>query len=359
MQVFIRTDASIQIGSGHVMRCLTLAKQLQQKNVHVKFICRNIEGNLIEFIVQQGFEVCSLPKINTSLHWDWTKENWKKDAKETIEFIQDEYRVTDLLVVDHYSISSEWEKELRPLVKKIMVIDDLANREHDCDILLDQNYHSNIDIRYQNLVPKNCVQLLGPNYVLLRDEFFKVQHNIRKRKEKIENIIVFFGGTDPTGETIKVLAAINKLNIPEIEINVVVGGANPKSNEIEQICNEMINVTFHNQVNNMAELMQKADLAIGAGGTTTWERCFMNLPSITVIIAENQRELTESLSEKGISLNLGPSTEVGIQDIKNSITSILQEPALLRDMSTSCSQVMDPFIIKKNPVLQEIMEVCL
>ncbi|MEK4484805.1 UDP-2,4-diacetamido-2,4,6-trideoxy-beta-L-altropyranose hydrolase [Psychrobacillus sp. FSL H8-0484] len=354
MQVLIRVDSSIKIGTGHVMRCLTLANQLKSKGLQVLFVCRELEGNIIDYIQLQGFSVHSIPN-KTKLE----KAYWLEDVNQIIQIIKSGCLEVKLLIVDHYELDKEWEEKLRPFVKKIMVIDDLANRSHDCDILLDQNYYVNLETRYQSLVPKNCVQLLGPNYALLRDEFLEVVNGPRERTEKIENILVFFGGTDPTGETVKTLEALRKQIKQNVIVSVVVGASNPKRNEVEKLCHQMPNTIFHCQVSNMAELMQNADLAIGAGGSTTWERCFLRLPSITIIVAENQHELTEAISTLGTSINLGISKEVGVLDIENAISNILSNPFQIKDMSINCSKVMDQDQMREYPVLREIEVNCL
>jgi UDP-2,4-diacetamido-2,4,6-trideoxy-beta-L-altropyranose hydrolase len=193
---------------------------------------------------------------------------------------------------------------VRPLVKKIMVIDDLANRKHSCDLLLDQNYNKN-GSRYNGLVPENCIQLLGPEYALLRPQFREARENLKREKNKVKRVLVFMGGADPTNATGKVLKAIKMLNRPDIITDVVIGIANPHRERIRRLASQMPNVVCHINVDNMAELTASADLYIGAGGITTWERCCLGVPSIVIVIAENQRSATESLAEDGVVMNLG------------------------------------------------------
>ena len=343
MNVVIRTDASIEIGTGHVMRCLTLAKQLKRHGAEVTFVCRDFEGNSISYIREQGISVCSLPSIDVSASdINWTKENWKLDAEKTVSVIKELDVEVDLLIVDHYGLDSRWESSVRNATKNIMVIDDLANRMHDCDLLLDQNYYLNMEGRYQGLLPVHCVQMLGPNYILLRDEFVQVASKPRVRTGKIKNILVFFGGTDPTGETIKTLKAIKELDIPEIRFNIVVGATNPRQQEIEQLCNEMSNANYYYHISNMAELMWEADLAIGAGGATTWERCIMGLPALVVVVADNQKVAAKALARQGILICLGDYIQVNSNDIKQKVLYLLKNPNILEEISTSCKKIMDP-----------------
>lgn len=343
MNIVIRTDASVKIGTGHVMRCLTLAKQLKRHGAKVMFVCREFEGNSISYIRDQGISVCSLPSIDTNesdLHW--VKEHWKLDSEETVAVINELDDDVDLLIVDHYGLDSRWESSVRNAAKNIMVIDDLADRMHDCDLLLDQNYYLNMEERYKGLVPVHCGQMLGPNYILLRDEFVQVASKPRVRTGEIKNILVFFGGTDPTGETIKTLKAIKELDIPEIRVNVVVGAANPRQQEVEQLCSEMPNTNYHCHVSNMAELMWEADLAIGAGGATTWERCFMGLPALVIVVADNQRVAAKAMARQGIIISLGDYIQVNPKDIKQKVLRLLKNPNILEEIRISCQKVLKP-----------------
>ncbi|GAA0319214.1 UDP-2,4-diacetamido-2,4,6-trideoxy-beta-L-altropyranose hydrolase [Bacillus carboniphilus] len=356
MNVVIRTDASLEIGTGHVMRCITLARQLEQQGGEIIFICRNFPGNSISFIQSQGFQVFTLVSQEISNHWQWIKEHWRQDAKETKLIINSFNKKIDLLIVDHYGLDAKWESQLRSDVDHILAIDDLADRTHDCDLLLDQNYYLNMRKRYNGLVPDTCIQLLGPNYVLLRDEFLLLDPQEIKRGQNVNNIFVFFGGTDPTGETLKTIQAIQEFPLSGVMFTVVVGATNPQKEQIEKECKKMHNVTYYCQVNNIAELMLKADLAIGAGGTTSWERCYLGLPSISIIVAENQKELSESVAAKGAMCCLGNSTEVTNIDIRKKIIDICNKPMKRNDMIQNCWEIVNPQFVKEKLVIKKIME---
>ena len=355
MKVVIRTDASIEIGTGHVMRCITLAKQLQREGANIIFICRDFPGNSISLIQNQGFQVFSLASIECENHWQWVEENWKQDSVETIGIINRINKI-DLLIVDHYSLDAKWESNLRSVVNHIMVIDDLANRLHNCDILLDQNYYLNMKERYYGLVPCSCVQLLGPNYVLLREEFLRLDPNQIKRSGHVQNILIFFGGTDPTRETMKTLLAIAELNRYDINYSIVVGNANPQKDEIKQLCNTLSNVEYFCQVENMAELMMEADLCVGAGGTATWERSYLQLPTIIITIADNQQEVISALETQGSIYSLGQASVVTKNLIKDSISYLIENPERLRRMSECCSEIINVLEVKSHPVCSQIME---
>lgn len=328
MIAVFRVDASTQIGSGHVMRCLTLAQKLKKgKQADVYFVMRLLEGNLIELVKSKGFTVFTLPKapLNDGLkgYAKWLTATQMQDAEETNAVISQLPKI-DLLVVDSYAIDYEWESMLRPYVKQIMVIDDLANRKHDCDILLDQNFFLNKEERYNGLVAEDCKLYLGPKYALLREEFYITKEHLRKRNGGISNILVFFGGSDLTNETEKAIKAIKLLNKPDIKVNVVVGFSNKHKEIIKKQCRSHPQFYFYCQVNNMAELMNEADLAIGAGGTTILERWFMELPSIVISVADNQTKICEDCAEAGLFKYLGKYSEVSVQDIINALEEFIK-----------------------------------
>jgi len=355
MNIVIRTDASLEIGTGHVMRCVTLAKQLEREGANITFICRNFPGNSISFIQGQGFHVHPLVSYENQKHWQWMRRNWKRDAAETKLVIKELGGKVDLLIVDHYGIDTQWESELRSATAHIMVIDDLANRSHDCDLLLDQNYYLSMQKRYKGLVSDSCIQLLGPNYVLLREEFLSINIQKIKRDGKVNNILVFFGGTDPTEETMKTLKAIEELAHSAIEINVVVGIGNPQKEMIEQVCSKMPNALFRCQVNNMAELMVNADLAIGAGGTTSWERCYLGLPTIVIVVADNQKEVTNAIEENGAILCLGESAVVTESIISKAIHDLCNKPVKVKEMVQNCWEIVDPKVARSQLVIKNVM----
>lgn len=318
MKILFRTDASVEIGSGHLMRCLTLADQLRAEGAEVAFVCRELPGAMFDLLHTCGYRFAKLPLAEVG------KDSQQFDAEETIQAAGQLFPDSiDWVVVDHYELDVLWERMLRPHVCKLMVIDDLANRSHDCDLLLDQNYYRDQDQRYLGLVPEKCVTLLGPEYVLLRPEFAETKQRIRVRNGSVQRILVFFGGSDPTNQTQKALEALRLLERPDIEVDVVVGSTNPNRNTIQALCDELPNVTFHCQVSNMAELILNADLAIGAGGAAMWERCYLGLPTITVVFAANQESTTEDVARLGAIEYLGWSDQLDASDYANCLKRLI------------------------------------
>lgn len=328
MRVLVRADASVNIGSGHLMRCLTLADQLRAEGAEVAFVCRDLPGAMFDVLQDRGYRSAKLSLAE--------EDNGSQlfDAQETIRAAGRLFpEGVEWLVVDHYQLDAVWERMLRPHVCKLMVIDDLANRSHDCDLLLDQNYYRDSDQRYQGLVPEQCITLLGPAYVLLRPEFADARQRLRVRNGTVRRMLIFFGGSDSTNQTRKALDAINIISRPEIIVDVVVGVSNPNRDEIQSLAHEMQNVQYHCQVSNMAELIEAADIAIGAGGATTWERCSLGLPALTVVFADNQLQTTLDLEQVGATIFLGWANKITASDLAGAIENLIGNPILLSNLS--------------------------
>jgi UDP-2,4-diacetamido-2,4,6-trideoxy-beta-L-altropyranose hydrolase len=346
MKIAFRVDASLKIGTGHVVRCLTLADLLWGK-CEISFICRELPEYQASQITERGFQLHrifaasagSAPSRDHAEHPAQSVLDWEQDAHETISALSYDAPM-HWLIVDHYGLDIRWEARLRPLTKRIMVIDDLADRPHDCDVLLDQNLYPDMETRYDGLIPVHCKKLLGPSHALLRPQFIEAKKNLRKREGSVKRILIFFGGSDSTNETAKALEAISMINRPDIEIDVVVGNANPHKEQIRQRCLLMPNVLFYCQVENMAELMSQADLAIGAGGTTTWERCYLGLPSITLIVAQNQLEVTGSVAKAGATWNLGWHEQVSATLLADAIKRAIDNPQELDRMAAFAFEIM-------------------
>ena len=359
--LIIRTDASIQIGTGHIMRCLTLADELRGRGAEVIFICREFDGNLCGYIEEKGYIAYRLPVSNKQehdvegslKHATWLGAGWQTDAGQVEEIIKGLDTPLDWLVVDHYALDERWEGYLRLYVKKIMVIDDLADRAHDCDLLLDQNFYENLESRYDKLAPSRCKKLLGPKYALLRPEFSEARKNLRKRDGHVKRIMIFFGGSDPTNETAKALEAIRVLNRLDIAVDVVVGAFNPHRKIIKRIASGLPDCTCHFKVNDMAALMTGTDLAIGAGGTTVWERCALALPSLVASVAENQEKTVSDMAESGYLLFLGRSEEVSVDSLYHALEIAIQSPWLLISFARKTQSLVDDKGAKR--VAQEII----
>ena len=347
MRIVFRTDSSRLIGTGHVMRCLTLAEHCRERGDDVAFVCRDNPGNISDLIEQQGFNLMRLPfsaesasDLLTDQYASWLGVPWESDAEQTQAEIVDSSARADLLVVDHYALDRRWQNQLRSVADRIMVIDDLANRPHDCDILLDQNLYEKLEERYDGLVPSDCRTMLGPRFAILRPEFVQHRRELPEHSGEIRRVLLFFGGIDVTNETAIALDAVKLLERDDLTFEVVVGGSNQHADEIERRCADMKNANFHCQIDDMAALMASCDLAIGGGGTTTWERCCLGLPCLTIAVAENQVEVARLAFKTGFSRFLGKASEVVAEDISKTLKQVMSDPASVRRMSQAGLEVV-------------------
>jgi len=313
------------------MRCLTLAEELRQAGADVGFITRSHEGNLSSLIQNKEFKLYQLP-LDRQNHLEytaggkyatWLGKTQQADAAETVAILKD--IKPDWLIVDHYAIDETWEKLIRPCVNKVMVIDDLADRKHDCDLLLDQNYVHGDRQRYADLVSPECTLLTGPQYALLRKEFAVARKILKRRDGSVHRVFVFFGGVDPDNMTGKALEALSAQEFSHIHVDVVIGAVNPHREAISQAVTQRPLTTLHVQVENIAELMAQADLALCAGGTTTWERFCLGLPSLVVTIADNQVPFTSDLHVDGLLRWPGTSQDVDGYTLREGISQALQD----------------------------------
>ena len=319
MKIAIRTDASIDIGIGHVMRCLSLADSLKEKGAKVVFICREHKGNTIELIQNKGYVVHKLPRLKISdpghnilknkgsmEHMRWLGATQDEDAILCKEVLLRKDKL-DWMIVDHYAIDETWQLQLKNTYNKLMVIDDLGNRKHICDILLDQTFGRK-KTDYEALVPKHCNLLLGSQYALLRSDFIKWRkYSLRRRvNPQFRKLLITMGGVDSNNITGQVLDIIKNCKLPKhLEIVVIMGAEAPHIESVNKQAKMMPNKTLvRTNVANMAEIMADADLAIGAAGTTTWERCCLGVPSIQMVLANNQIEVAKKLNSVGASYYL-------------------------------------------------------
>lgn len=339
MNICIRADASRSIGSGHVMRCLTLADRLRTgAGASVVFLCRALEGNLIAYIRARGYPVGVLPTDESAA----AGAAQAVEAAWMVEWLAEHTagRPPDWLIVDHYGLDRRFEQRIRPYVKKLMVIDDLANRAHMCDVLLDANLGRARDVRYRSLVEPETRLLLGPQYALLRPEFAALRPRVR-RDGQIRRLLVSFGGVDPTGETGKALEALASLTEVGVAATVLAGQSNPLARSLAARCAELRNVQFIPHSDRMAALMLEADAAIGAGGSSTWERCCLGLPALVVTVADNQEALTEAAAREGAVRWMGTASEVGSDRIRDAVLALRRNPAALQRMTARAMKLVD------------------
>lgn len=335
MNLAFRADASTQIGSGHVMRCLALAQRLKEAGHHCTFISREHPGNLNERIQSTGFSVQALPPgKNTS----WLGCDWQEDANQVGPVLQP--LQADWLIVDHYALDASWQQAVLQPHQRLMVIDDLANRTHLANLLLDQNLGRKPD-DYRPLTPSDCTHLTGPHYALLRPEFHQWRATgLEHRKQpRLEQLLVTFGGVDAGNATGQVLETLKKTRLPSsTRILVLLGPQAPAYEQVRQQLPALPwDVRLLSNVGNIAELMSQSDLCIGAAGGTSWERACLGLPTLVTAIADNQQAAVAELAKQGINWSFNLDDDSLVQHINH----LLESPEQLTAMSSRSSAICD------------------
>jgi UDP-2,4-diacetamido-2,4,6-trideoxy-beta-L-altropyranose hydrolase len=294
MKIMVRTDSSAQMGSGHVMRCLCLARAWRARNHEVAFWCRAWPGDMRAHIVQQGFPVHTIASLRDG--GDFARED-------AACCVQEVGKGVELVVVDHYGLDAQWEETMQCAGAYVMALDDLALRKHTCHILLDQNVLPGMERCYDGQVKSSCTLLLGPRYALL-GEAFRQQVVPLRRQASVRRLLLFFGGGDADNVTARVMREIMELGI---YADVVIGVSNPHRDSIASLCDNWgaAHCRLHVQTDRMADLMSMSDLMLSAGGSTHWERCRMGLPGVVASVATNQVAVSVALAACGVCEYLG------------------------------------------------------
>ncbi|NYT38017.1 UDP-2,4-diacetamido-2,4,6-trideoxy-beta-L-altropyranose hydrolase [Allopusillimonas soli] len=349
MRIAFRVDASVEIGTGHVMRCLTLADALRSHGVESEFICRPHRGHLGALVQSRGHCLRWLPQASTAssegeegevlAHSSWLGCSWRQDAEDTLAVLKQ--RRPDWLIIDHYAIDIRWERMARPLCGSLMVIDDLADRHHDADVLLDQNWHGDAQAcRYRALVPGRCRTLLGPRYALLSSEYQLLRNLMPPRDGVVKRVLLFFGGGDPSNVTGKVLDALCRPEFGHLALDIVLGVNHPCPDTIRVQAAHRGEAVVHQGLPSLAGLMCRADLMISAGGSTSWERMCLGLPGVVIAVADNQVGANEALSWAGYISFLGHLDDLQMQVLMQSVMEAIKSGERLREQSRRCQALV-------------------
>lgn len=320
------------------MRCLTLADSLARAGASCTFICRAHPGHLGELAKARGHDLRLLPPPGNAPsrdagHASWLGEDWQEDARQTIQQLGPD-EAWDWLVVDHYAIDHRWEDVVREYCRRLAVIDDLADRPHSCDLVLDQNWHgTGAQSRYDGLLPPHCVRLLGPQYGLLGPEYAELKPWRPEHDGLVRRLLLFFGGSDPDNLTAKALAALSTPEFSTLVLDVVVGQNHPDPSGIAQMATARSGTVVHRNLPSLAGLMLRSDLMLGAGGSTNWERMCLGLPAVVISVADNQLAINRALSDDGYIDFLGPADALSTADIAAAVSRALSCPELLRKRS--------------------------
>jgi len=357
MNIAIRVDASTLIGSGHVMRCMVLARQLQQQGADVSFICRQATGDLIEPIRAQGYPVVVLPEVvepDASLaegYARWLGVPQAVDAEQSLTALAG--CMPQLVVIDHYALDAVWEQPFRERGVSVVVIDDLANRSHNCQLLIDQNIWPDMQTRYNDRVDADCKRLLGPEFALLREDFARLRQQLPEQRE---HLLAFFGGTDPTGECAKLLKACCQLQQYPMPVVVISGRFNSAQAQLDALQPQLPDwVQLHQLPPDYEDLLCRARYALGASGSSNWERLCLKIPTTIVSVAENQRTLARFLGEQEIVRYLGDGEETGPQDYIRELRWIAEHQ---EDPAAQGAVTLNIDGLGANRVAEEVIALC-
>jgi UDP-2,4-diacetamido-2,4,6-trideoxy-beta-L-altropyranose hydrolase len=332
-----RVDASLHIGIGHLSRCLTLADALRARGVGTRFVCRHLTEAGAAMIGARGHELAQLPAGSAAAPHGWLGVAPEEDAAQSAALLAPER--WDWLVIDHYALDARWERQLRGAAAQLLVIDDLDDRPHDCDLLLDQNLHAAGDARYADKVPGGVRRLLGPHYALLRGEFREARSRAPPREHGVRRILLSFGGTDAANYTAVAVQALRQLDLSGRDVDVVIGADHPHRQDLTGEC-EAAGFALHVQPPNLAALMAAADLAIGAAGSMSWERCCVGLPCLALAVAANQQQLLRAAALAGALYAPGAAPD-DAAGLARQLRALLDNPLLLESLSRTASRLVD------------------
>lgn len=349
MKVVFRADSGLHIGTGHVMRCLTLANALQAMGAEAIFMTRAHTGHAISAISDAGHRVVTMPG-NTGLpygahpappaHAAWLEADWRLDAAQTRATLQE--FGANWLVMDHYALDQEWQEAAIHEHSRLLVIDDLADRPHKADILLDQNFGRKA-ADYARLVPASCECWIGPVYALLRPEFARLRREALTRRAALiqpQRLLITLGGIDKGNATARVLDALAAVPAAAgMQSTVIMGRSAPHLKHVRARAATMpFLVEVAVDVTDMAERMTRADLCIGAAGSTAWERCALGLPTLQVVLANNQVAAARHMANEGLTIALpAPDTPGFAKALASGIEALTEITAYKRMVNSTAA----------------------
>lgn len=339
-----RVDAALHIGSGHLMRCLTLADELKACGCESHFLGRPLPPALRALVESKGHRWHDVvaaadgpAEPGAPAHAAWLGATQAADAAAAAAALG--ALRPDWLVVDHYALDERWERQTRPLVGRILVIDDLADRPHDADMLLDQNLQSG-PARYAGLLPAHCRTLIGPRYALLRRGFAEAAQR-PPRDGTVRRILACVGGGDPKHVLPRILDAWEALGSGRPALDIALGAQSPELDTLRQHCADLPACTLHVDTGGMPDLMAQADLLLCGGGTINWERCCVGLPSVMIEIAANQRENIQLLASARTGVAAGSVDSISAEAVTTLLRRLCVRPSILRRMGLRGRRLVD------------------
>lgn len=326
MTFAFRVDSSTRIGTGHIVRCLALAQALRSRGEDALFLCRHLDGVMTSRVENAGFEVVHLR--DAEVGDDPTELT---DAIETVRLVRE--RSLTRVVLDHYDLSLKWEQSVGEHVESLTVIDDLTHRQHQCDLLLNQNLLPQREATYTASLDGVVRTLIGPIFALLQPDFASIRSLRSTEIFDVERVVVSMGGSDPTNSTEFILRSLLNTELGAIAVDVVIGSSNPHRSDLLSVFEGHQSMTFHVGLPSLAPLLARSDLAIGAGGTSNWERMCLGVPSVVVDIVENQREICMELAHAGLIEHVGSAHMISSIDIERAVSNLISDRNLRRHYS--------------------------
>lgn len=337
MRVLIRADASPTIGSGHIARCLTLARVLRKQGSHVVFACRQLPGHRLDALSAEGFETFALPEFYPGEDPQQAIESmlpWQVDI-DALDLLLEDHAEFDWIIVDHYGLDHHWQTAARRWAPRIAAVDDLATRRYSVDLLLNQNL-SGLSDNYTPLLPEGCRTLLGPRYAMLREEFDCPAIDI---KPEARRVLVNFGGFDAAMQTHHAMLAL--ADFTELEVDFVAGVDNPAWAQMQALAQTRPNWRLHSFVSDFHQRMTEADLFIGAGGGTSWERAALGLPTICIAVSNNQQVNGEVMAAAGAHVFMGAREQVSVTKLRDAIGFVAGNFYLRQSLAERSRQMVD------------------
>jgi len=346
--VIFRVDATSATGGGHLSRCVSLALACNKLGLKTEFICSSGTRTTVDKILKlHNISFSFLPAESSaaavsddSMSSSIDYQTW--DAQSVIDILKGKAEKAQWLVIDSYRLDIIFEKIMRATVNKICVIEDLPNRNHDCDLLIDQNWKSTAVGEYENRLPPNCKLLLGPEFALLDSSIIDVGRKNNSISD-IADVLIYFGDADAQNQTEFVLNTIDCSLFEGIRVNVVLGWTNRHAATVRSKFQRPrhIEIEFFQSSSGFFDLMKRSDIAIGAGGTSIWERMFIGLPAIVISTAVNQERSCLGLYHEGLIVYLGSWLEVNQSKLRTAFLNATQSPTLLSSMSSRGKKLID------------------
>ena len=324
-RALVRADASRAIGTGHVVRSLTLADNLAELGWHVTIASVDLPSPLEADVRRRGHGVLRL------------EPGTDYGAAEAQHIGERIGAAVDVAIADHYRVGPAWHDAARHWARSIVAIDDLADRPLSVDLVLNQNLGETPD-EYRDLVPLGTRLLIGPAYALVRPQFALARQAARIPRTNVARLFVFISGADEPNVTETAARAAERIGI---ETDVVIGAAYPHERALHRSVRNSSRVTIHRNATDMARLMSAADLAIGAPSSASWERCCVGLPTVLVTVADNQIRAADALRRAAAGVSLGWHTEVDEQNMVDAVERLVRDPASLRKMSSAAAAITD------------------